>query len=130
MRKSRVRNTVLQLVCQLPQPFTAAQLEEACQAERISIGTVYNCLDLFIMAHILHAIKRQRGIAVMEYELIGTNPVRMQVVCRKCGRVTEIHDQAIMRLVLERRYSNFVPEQYSLFVYGECRICPKHQKKE
>lgn len=130
LRVSRVREMVLQQVCQLPQPFTAAQLEEACQAERISTGTVYNCLDLFIMAQILHAIKRQRGKAVMEYELIGSGVVRMEVICRKCGRVTEIHDKAITRLVQERKYSNFTPQQYSLFVYGECKVCRRLRKSE
>ena len=130
MRDSKVRNSVLEQLCLLPQPFTAAQLEEACQAERISTGTVYNCLELFIMAQILHAIKRQRGKAVMEYELIGSSPVRMEVICRKCGRVTEIHDKAITRLIQERRYTNFTPEQFSLFVYGECRVCSRRKKKE
>ena len=116
---------VLQQACQLPQPFTAAQLEEACLAERISTGTVYNCLELFTVAQILYAVERQRGKGVMRYALISANPVRMEFICDKCGRVTEFQDQAIVRLIQERKFINFTPRQYSLFVYGECRVCRK-----
>ena len=48
MRVSTVREMVLEQVCLLPQPFTADQLAKACQAERISVGTVYNALSLFL----------------------------------------------------------------------------------
>lgn len=130
MRPSRVRNKVLELACQLPQPFTAAQLEEACKTERISTGTVYNCLNLFIMAQILHAIERQRGRTVMEYELIPANSVKMMVICQKCNRVSEIHDKAIARLVMERKYTNFEPQQILMYIYGECKICRKKEAKE
>ena len=92
LRPSQARKIVLERIWQLPQPFTAAQLEEACSEDRISTGTVYNSLNLFVMAQILHAIQRQRGKNVTEYELISLNQVRMEVICRKCGRISEIHD--------------------------------------
>jgi Fe2+ or Zn2+ uptake regulation protein len=130
MRVSRVRNKVLELICQLPQPFTAAQLEEACQTERISTGTVYNCLNLFIVAQILHALDRQRGRTVTEYELMPASSVRMVVICHKCNRVTEIHDKAISRLVTERKYTNFKPEQFLMYVYGECKVCRRLKATE
>ena len=123
MRVSPVRNIVLSLICQLPQPFTAEELKIACEAERISVGTVYNTLNLFISARILHAIERQRGKAATEYELIIGSQARMIVICERCGRQTELHDKAIDRLVRERRYSNFKMQHFSLFVYGECKIC-------
>ena len=124
-----VRNMVLQQVCQLPQPFTAEQLTTVCQAERISVGTVYNSLNLFVLAQILHATSRQRGKSATEYELTTTNTIRMQVVCQNCGRVTDFHDAAIERLVAERKYSNFNVQHMSLFVYGECKICRRKIKK-
>lgn len=130
LRPSQARKIVLERIWQLPQPFTAAQLEEACSEDRISTGTVYNSLNLFVMAQILHAIQRQRGKNVTEYELISLNQVRMEVICRKCGRISEIHDKAITRMIQERTYSNFVPQQYSLFVYGECKLCRRLRQKE
>ncbi len=77
------------------------------------------------MAQILYAVERQRGKGVMRYALISANPVRMEFICDKCGRVTEFQDQAIVRLIQERKFINFTPHQYSLFVYGECRVCRK-----
>lgn len=123
MRPTAERRMVLEQVCQLPQPFTAEQLIEVCSEQRISVGTVYNTLNLFISARILHAIERQRGKAATEYELIIGSQARMIVICERCGRQTELHDKAIDRLVRERRYSNFKMQHFSLFVYGECKIC-------
>lgn len=123
MRPSRVRDMVLEQICQLPQPFTAEQLVEACKKERISVGTVYNAINLFILAQILRSHDRQRGRVASEYELIIGKPMRMQVMCTKCGRLTEIHDKAIERLIKERKYSNFNMQHFSLFIYGECKIC-------
>ena len=123
MRPSRVRNMVLEQVCLLPQPFTAEKLVQVCQAERISVATVYNCLNLFLLAQILYAHDRQRGRAATEYELVIGKPMRIQMMCTRCGRLTEIHDKAIERLVKERKYSNFNLQHFSLFIYGECKIC-------
>ena len=130
LRPSAVRNNVLEQVCALPQPFSAAQLEEACKQQRISTGTVYNALKIFVSAQILHVIKRQRGQAVMEYELITSNTPHMQYVCEKCGRMVDFNDKAIARLVKERRYSNYDVRTFSLIVYGECKVCRVKQQKE
>ena len=124
MRHSQVRNMVLEQVCQLPQPFTAAHLEEVCKAERISTGTVYNVLHLLIEASLVKIYDRGVGQTVTEYELITeASRSHMQVICRKCGRRTFFYDNAIQRMVTERQYSNFNLQNYTLVVYGECKIC-------
>lgn len=129
LRMTTERQIVLNELCQLAQPFTAEQLVEACRSERISQATIYNTLRLFLAAHILHTHERQRGRAATEYELMTGNVLRMQMVCHKCGRVNDFHDRAIERLIRERKYWNFSPEQFSLFVYGECKICHKRRNK-
>ena len=128
MRPSKVRNMVLLAACQLPQPFTADDLAKKCTEERISVGTVYNVLNLLILAQILHAIQRQRGKAATEYELVRESSAHMQVVCPKCGRVSEFTEPSIIRLVHERRYSNFIAKYFTLVVYGECRVCRKKKR--
>ena len=130
MRPSRVRNMVLEQACALKQPFTAAQLIDACAEQRISVGTVYNALDLFVLAQILHATERQRGKAATEYELVTSPVTRIQIICQKCGRTKEIHDKAISLIVQERKYSNFNMQHFSLFIYGECKICPTKGAKK
>ena len=123
MRPSRVRNMVLEQVCALPQPFTAEQLREACVAERISVGTVYNALNLFLDAHILHAYKRQEGHRATEYELIAAESNKIQIICRKCGRVQNVSATGITSVIKDHTYSNFNMQHFTLYVYGECKIC-------
>lgn len=129
-RPSKVRNIVLEQAFLLPQPFTADQLVDACQAQRISVGTVYNSLEVFVSARILHGITRQRGQAATQYEWITGEQTRMQVVCEKCGRISDFHDKAIERLLQERRYSNFNMQHFSLYVYGECKVCKNRKDKK
>lgn len=129
MRPSKVRNMVLEQVCLLSQPFTADQLAKACEAERISIGTVYNTLSLFISAQILHATQRQRGRTATEYELVTGAHNRIQMICQRCGRVANLRDKAIENLIERRKYSNFNEQHFSLFVYGECKHCRRPVKE-
>ena len=123
MRESEVRDMVLKQVCRLQQPFTAEQLKTACSEERISKGSIYNALNLFIEAGVVQEYERRVGQTVAEYELIATVRSHMQLVCRNCGRRTNFNDKAIMRLVNERKYSNFTVQRFALVVYGECKIC-------
>ena len=124
-RPSKVRNIVLSCAFGLKPPFTAEQLLTACEAEHISVGTVYNSLEVFCEAGIVRAITRQRGKAATEYEIISGSASRFQMICKKCGRTVDISDKAIARLIKERKYSNFDMQHFSLFVYGECKICRK-----
>ena len=123
MRRSVVREMILEQVMALPQPFTAEQLVKACAAERISVGSVYNVLSVFIDAQLIHAIQRQRGQTATEYELTTVAQNCIQMICGKCRRATTIHDKAIEHLIATRKYSNFNPHHYTLFIYGECKHC-------
>ena len=130
MRLTLVRQIVVNEMCQLPQPFTAEQLVEACKDDRISTATIYNTLELLLKAHILHATERQYGRTAVQYEIAtGEGGSHMTLVCRKCGREMDFHDKAISRLLQERKYSNFNLRRYSLIVYGECKICRRHKNK-
>ena len=123
MRPSSVRKIVLEQACKLHQPFTADQLIQVCAAERISTGTVYNALKVFVDAHILSGKQRQRGHLATEYECILDASKHMQFVCKNCGRTVDFNDKAIARLIEERKYTNFIMNTYSLVVYGECKTC-------
>ena len=93
------------------------------------MGTIYNSLNTFVDAQILRATERQRGKAATEYELITGSSNRLQIVCKKCGRVTDITDKAITTLVQNRKYSNFNMQHFSLFSYGEGRVGRKKKIK-
>lgn len=92
--------------------------------EHISTGSVYNALNLFVDAEIVRVYDRGYGQTVTEYELnTAASRSHMQLICRKCGRRANFYDKAIMRLIAERKYPNFNMQNYTLVVYGECKIC-------
>jgi len=128
LRPSVVRDTVLEQLCELKQPFTARELTEICQTQRISKATVYNSLELFISAQILRGTNRQRGRTAIQYELILDSQQKIQMICQDCGRVSDFRDKAIERLILERKYSNFNLMHFSLLVYGRCKKCKTIKK--
>ena len=124
MRYSEARLKVLESACGLEQPFTAEQLSTVCVGtQRVAMGTVYNALNLFIKAGIVHANERQWGKNVTSYEVVLDNPTHMQLVCERCGRTAEFHDKAIERIVRNKRLANFEKHHFTLIVYGKCRKC-------
>lgn len=123
MRHTPEREIVLQLVFELPPFFTAKELEEKCKAEHLTRGTVYNSLELFVSAQILRGVHRLQGNHATEYEVIVEEQPHMWVICQKCGRVFDMKDKAVERIIMERKYTNFGVTHFSLVVYGQCKTC-------
>lgn len=123
MRHTQERLTVLRCICELEPPFTADQLVELAAKEFISQATTYNAIRLFLDAHILNELQRPGygGKAAYEVQLVQKDTIRM--ICKKCGREVALADKAISALVKQRRYSNFEMAHFSLYVYGECKVC-------
>ncbi len=118
------REVVLGIVCNLKQPFMPCQVIERANEKHISQATVYNCITLFEKIGILHLLER-RVRSKSQYEVITTQPNRLRLICKKCGRESDFKDLAITNAVRLRKYSNFTPEHFTLFVYGECKYCRK-----
>lgn len=130
LRESPLRKVVLDKMCTLPQPFSAEQLVQACENEHVSQGTIYNALKLFLKIHIVNSFVRHQGQASTEYEVVTGASSRIQIICLKCGRKAETHDDVIAKMVREKQYYNFNVRRFSLFVYGECKICRRLAKKQ
>ena len=128
LRHSAVRQTVLEKLCLLPQPFTTEELLKACEKDRVSIGTIYNVLRLFVEARVVRTLDRQRGQRTATlYEVIADKKVQVQFICEECGRVLKFQDKDLVRMIYARKYLNFTTRQFTLFMYGECKKCK--QKK-
>lgn len=124
LRESPIRSVVLDKILQImPQPFTAEELEMVCQEERVSAGTVYNALRLFVEVGILTVLDRERGQNTREYILATEKRNHMLATCEMCGRVMEIHDQSIERIVKDRRSDTFSMNHFTLLLYGVCKRC-------
>lgn len=123
MRHTQERLILLRKVSHLPQPFSAEQVVEACQDDRLSRSGVYNILQTLVSARILHCLNKQYGQRVARYEMTVLSNNHMQIICHRCGRVAEFREVAITNIIEARNFSNFNAEHFSLYVYGQCKVC-------
>lgn len=121
------RETILKQIVEHHCVFCPKELQEWLTEAHISRATVYNTLELLCSARILHALKQQINTKQVQYELTLARTNHIQMICPRCGRVSEVKDTAIRNLVLTKKYSNFVPQHFSLYVYGECKVCRKRK---
>ncbi len=125
LRCTQERYTLLRHCCSLGTTFEADKVIAFAQEQHISPATGYNALGLFVSAQILHCISKQYGRSKACYELMLARQPHIEFVCTRCGRVSELKDKAIENIVRMRRYTNFVPHGFSLYIYGECKTCKR-----
>jgi len=130
-RKKRLtveRMWIIEQLCQLPQPFTSDQLLQACSERGVARATVFNTIDVLLDAYILHGDERRAGQPATEYEIVAGGGSKLQLVCCTCGKVKDFHDRSIEKMIKERKFLNFSKLRYSLFIYGECKVCSNKKK--
>lgn len=124
LRNTQERLIILRLMTEVKQcPFTVDHLKDGIEKEHISLGTLYNTIDLFISARILYSISREHGATVTQYNWVGGKSNQMQYVCTMCGRTVHFNDKAVQQILTDRKYNNFIPAQIEITVYGECKYC-------
>lgn len=130
LKPSWERTTILHCICQNRHPVTPPEIAEQVKAQRISRATVYNTFKILCLARILYATNKDVGSRSVRYELAGDKPNRIQMICRRCSRVVELKDTLIQNQIMTKRYVNFTPQQFSLYIYGECKTCRKRINKK
>jgi Fur family ferric uptake transcriptional regulator len=86
--------------------------------EEIGLATVYRVLNQFDDAGIVSRHHFEGGKSV--FELSGTTH-HDHLVCLKCGKVIEFHDEMIERRQVEISNENGMRmTNHSLYLYGEC----------
>ena len=97
--------------------------------ERIKIGvaTIYRVLTQFEQAGILLRHHFETGKAVYELNRGGHHD---HIVCIKCGKVTEFHNEEIETLqqhIAEENGYRIV--DHALYMYGVCSDCQSKEKR-
>lgn len=128
LRHTQERYMLLKMMCELESPFTAEALVEEAKKSNISRATTYHMMDLAQKVHILHPLIKQFGDRKTQYEIVTHKNDHLQIVCLKCGRVADFKDPGVVKLLQAKKYSNFVMQNISLYVYGECKICRRKAK--
>lgn len=121
------RVIILTSVCRL-QRFTIHELRATLTEFTISRATVYNTLVLLEKANIIIRLEKEFGVRTTQYELALMKESFVHIVCQQCGRVSKVNHSTITRMLADKRWNNFVPQSFSLYIYGHCKVC--RRKKE
>lgn len=122
LRHTPERFTILEKICKL-QRFTIDELRSTLTELTISRATIYNTLSLLEDAQLVQKLDKEFGVRAAQYELIQANDSSVQIICQRCGRVSVIKDSTISRMLADKRWPNFVPHHFSLYIFGCCKIC-------
>lgn len=124
LRHTAERMTILSTVCML-QRFSVDDLRYALTGITISRATVYNTLSIMEEAGIVHRLEKDFGKRATQYEIVFLRHSSVKIICQKCGRISEVKDSTIQRMLDDKNFTNFVQERYSLYIYGHCKVCRK-----
>jgi Fur family ferric uptake transcriptional regulator len=128
-RKTPERYAIFEKINEYEGHFSAEELYCAMQQNyRVSLATVYNTLELLCKSLLI--VKHQFGTHEAQYEKIFGNSIHHHLICTGCGRVREFSDKNIRIAIQSKRYANFAPQHYSLYVYGLCNDCKKADTKK
>ena len=129
LRHTPERFTILSAVCKL-QRFTIDELRASLNELAISRATVYNTLSLLEEAQLVRRLTKEYGVRAAQYELVRATDSVVQIICQRCGRVGIVKDPTIKRMLADKRWSNFEPDHFSLYVVGQCKVCRRRSNKK
>ena len=107
--------------------FSPMDVMEWIANDHISTATVYNTLNLMVHARILQRLRQGVNSTKMLYEFAHGDTNHMQIICTRCGRVANVRDATVQRGIQTKQYRNFIPEHYSVYIFGVCEEC-EHTK--
>ncbi len=86
----------------------------------LSLSTVYRILESLENENLIRRVSTTNGIA--RYD--GNLAPHQHLVCRLCGRMTDLDDKSFARLVVSGvRYAGFVAEELDVRIIGTCLEC-------
>ena len=129
LRHTPERFTILSTVCKL-QRFTIDELRASLNELAISRATVYNTLSLLEDAQLVRRLTKEYGVRAAQYELVRATDSVVQIICQRWGRVGIVKDPTIKRMLADKRWSNFEPDHFSLYVVGQCKVCRRRSNKK
>ncbi len=119
------RETIAEVVFASEGHLSVEEIEEQLRrrGERTGKATIYRTLEMLVKSGLV--AEHDFGEGFKRYEhLFGQQPVHEHLVCTECGAVTEIEDEALVRLQEEvARRHGFQPSRYRLQIYGLCARC-------
>ncbi len=124
-RRTAERHAILSSALDMTAPFSLEDLESKLVGTgfRVSKATVYNAMALFADAGLARRIRLAGRADSWEMCDPVSGPLKIRLVCSRCGRVREVRDQELGRLLSLKRFTSFSPSFFDLYVNGLCTRC-------
>jgi len=124
LRNTRQREEILDAFLSSGKHITAEELFNIVKKRDAGVGyaTVHRNLKLMCECGIADEMKI--GTKKTRYEQKYGHEHHDHLICMKCGRFIEVHDDKIERLQEKLAEANdFIPKRHRLEIYGLCRKC-------
>jgi Fur family zinc uptake transcriptional regulator len=125
VRLTDVRRDVLRLILQAGEPVGAYALLDGLKA--LTGGgkppTVYRALDFLLAQGLIHRVERLNAFVGCHDEAAHAHAAQF-LICRQCGRATEIEDKAVEAAIeAATNAAGFTPSRATVEVEGVCGAC-------
>lgn len=128
LRRTPERYAILDKVFSLSEHFFVDTLHRMLDADgyHVSRATVYNTMEILVDAGLVR--RHNFGSTPAQYEKVAGITNHHHLVCTQCGKVKEVKDAEIDRMLASKRYASFHPAYADLYIYGVCSRCARRPK--
>lgn len=130
LRKTPERYAILDKVCDMTEHFHIDTLYSELEATsyHVSLATVYNTMDLLIDCGLVR--RHQFNNQPAQYEKVSGVGNHHHLICTQCGRIKDVKDQELLKMMNARRYPAFHTSYFAINVYGVCSRCQRRGKSK
>lgn len=130
MRRTPERFAILDKVALTFEHFSIDSFYESLEDEgfHVSRATVYNTLQLLEECGLVRRHKFDNTCSRFEFVRGGPAANHHHLICTECGRIREVKDSDIARMLNSKRYARFNTSYFSLYLYGTCSRCARRLK--
>ena len=123
LRKSTVRETILEHICQIKGHFDVEMLLQRLEEFNfhVSRASIYNTIELLLDADLI--VRHQFSSKIVQYELKSVSATHHHAVCINCHTVKEFKNDKLSKEIDNHKVIKFTPEYYTLYIYGICSKC-------
>ncbi len=128
LRDTPERRTILDAIFDFNGHFTIEELVEKMAGSdfRVARSTVYATMELMVDCGIVRC-HHLRGGGVQYERKLGSGSGHFHCICTRCGKIRQIREPEIARMLNYRRYPSFTVQDIEVYVYGLCHRCRKAQ---